>query len=193
MNRFRGVSLGTVFVVAAILAAGCSGAGMQAAALLQQGHFAEAATAYAQVTTENPSDWRAAVRRGYALYRLGDYAAARTVLAPLMGDWRADEYARFWSGIAAIAARDGDAARTAWSGWTTDRYEVVRALRPRIRLLRSDALALGPQAAELYAREAAQANALEKMKRSRDMFRRGMDRGETPDPAVPPAPVEYLP
>ncbi|MDR3044316.1 MAG: tetratricopeptide repeat protein [Desulfovibrio sp.] len=193
MNRLRGVSFLGALVVAAATMAGCSGASMRASSLLEQGRYAEAATAYAQVATEDPSDWRAGVRHGYALYRQGDYVAARAVLAPLMDDWRSAEYARFWAGIAAIAARDGDAARAAWSGWSTDRTEVLRAVRPRVDLLRGDELALGPQAADLYAREAAQANALEEMKRSRDMFRRGMDRGDVPDPALPPSPVEYLP
>ncbi|MBZ2171603.1 tetratricopeptide repeat protein [Nitratidesulfovibrio sp. SRB-5] len=193
MNRMRGVALCVALAAAAATLLGCSGASMRASSLLEQGRYAEAATAYAQVTTENPSDWRAGVRHGYALYRQGDYAGARAVLASLMDDWRASEYARFWSGIAAIAARDGDAARAAWSGWSTDRTEVLRAVRPRVDLLRSDELGLGPQAADIYAREAAQANALEEMKRSRDMFRRGMDRGDVPDPALPPSPVEYLP
>ncbi|WMW65803.1 tetratricopeptide repeat protein [Nitratidesulfovibrio liaohensis] len=193
MNRVRGVSFLVALVVAAATMAGCSGASMRASSLLEQGRYAEAATAYARVTAENPSDWRAGVRHGYALYRQGDYAGARAVLVPLTEDWRSAEYARFWAGIAAIAARDGDAARTAWSGWSTDRFEVLRVVRPRVDLLRSDELALGPQSADIYAREAAQANALEEMKRSRDMFRRGMDKGDVPDPALPPSPVEYLP
>ncbi len=193
MNRLRGISVLVALVVAATLVAGCSGKSMQASQLLEQGRYAEAATAYAQVAAEDPSDWQAGVRHGYALYRKGDHAAAQAVLAPLMNDWRAAQYARFWAGIAAIAARDGDAARAAWSGWTTDRFEVLRVVRPRVELLRADELALGPQSADLYAREAAQANALEEMKRSRDMFRRGMDRGDVPDPALPPTPVEYLP
>lgn len=193
MNMVRGVAFCVAFVVAAATLSGCSGASMRASSLLEQGRYAEAATAYARVTSENPSDWRAGVRHGYALYRQGDYAAARVVLVPLMEDWRANQYARFWSGIAAIAARDGDAARAAWSGWSTDRAEVLRVVRPRVDLLRNDELALGPQAADLYAGEAAQANAFEEMKRSRDMFRRGMDKGDVPDPALPPGPVEYLP
>ncbi|WP_353116413.1 tetratricopeptide repeat protein [Nitratidesulfovibrio sp.] len=193
MSGLRRVFVVAVLAVAAGIMSGCSGASMRASSLLEQGRYAEAATAYAQVSAENPSDWRAGVRHGYALYRLGDYTAARAVLAPLMDDWRPAEYARFWSGIAAIAARDGDAARAAWGGWSTDRLEVLRAVRPRVALLRSDELALGPQAADMYAREAAQANALEEMKRSRDMFRRGMDKGDVPDPAQPPSPVEYLP
>ncbi|NHZ46219.1 tetratricopeptide repeat protein, partial [Nitratidesulfovibrio liaohensis] len=124
MNRVRGVSFLVALGVAAATMAGCSGASMRASSLLEQGRYAEAATAYARVTAENPSDWRAGVRHGYALYRQGDYAGARAVLVPLTEDWRSAEYARFWAGIAAIAARDGDAARAAWSGWTTDRFEV---------------------------------------------------------------------
>ncbi|MBG3876088.1 tetratricopeptide repeat protein [Desulfovibrio oxamicus] len=193
MNRMRGVALLVALVGTAATMSGCSGASMRASSLLERGQYAEAATAYARVTTENPSDWRAGVRHGYALYRQGDYAGARAVLVPLTEDWRSAEYARFWAGIAAIAARDGDAARAAWSGWSTDRTEVLRAVRPRVDLLRVDELAMGPQAADIYAREAAQANALEEMKRSRDMFRRGMDKGDLPDPALPPSPVEYLP
>lgn len=193
MNRVHGVSAFAALVVATTIMSGCSGASMRASSLLEQGRYADAATAYARVTAENPSDWRAGVRHGYALYRKGDYAGARAVLTPLTEDWHSAEYARFWAGIAAIAARDGDAARAAWSGWTTDRTEVLRAVRPRVDLLHDDELALGSQAADMYAREAAQANALEEMKRSRDMFRRGMDKGDVPDPALPPSPVEYLP
>lgn len=193
MNRFHRASVLVALVAAVAITAGCSGKSMQASSLLEQGRYAEAATAYAAVTAENPSDWRSGVRQGYALYRKGDYAAARAVLMPLTEDWRADEYARFWAGIAAIAARDGAAARAAWTGWTTDRMEVLRVVRQRVNLLQADELALGPQSAELYAREAAQANALEEMKRDRDRFRSGMDRGDVPDPALPPSPIEYLP
>ncbi|HEU6438655.1 MAG TPA: tetratricopeptide repeat protein [Nitratidesulfovibrio sp.] len=193
MNGFRGILVLGTLVVAVTVTAGCSGKSMQASALLEQGRYAEAATAYAQVAAEDPSDWRSGVRHGYALYKQGDYAAARAVLAPLMEDWRAAEYARFWAGIAAIAARDGNAARAAWSGWSTNRFEVLRVVRPRVELLRTDELALGPQSADMYAREAAQANALEEMKRDRDRFRHGMDKGDVPDPALLPSPVEFLP
>lgn len=193
MNGVTRLCALAVVLGAVMLGAGCAGKAMQASALLEQGRYAEAADAYAAVTAENPSDWRSGVRQGYALYRKGDYASARAVLAPLMGDWRADQYARFWAGIAAIAARDGQGARLAWSSWTSDRMEVVRVVRPRINLLLADELALGPDSAELYAREAAQANAVEEQKRDRDRFRHGMDKGDVPDPALPPAPVPYLP
>lgn len=193
MNRVMRLCALAVVLGAVMLGAGCAGKAMHASALLEQGRYAEAADAYAAVTAEDPSDWRSGVRQGYALYRKGDYASARTVLAPLMGDWRADQYARFWAGIAAIAARDGQGARIAWSGWTSDRMEVVRVVRPRINLLLADELALGPDSAEFYAREAAQANALEEEKRARDRFRHGMDKGDVPDSALPPAPVPYLP
>lgn len=193
MNGVTRLCALAVVLGAVMLGAGCAGKAMQASALLEQGRYAEAADAYAAVTAENPSDWRSGVRQGYALYRKGDYASARAVLAPLMGDWRADQYARFWAGIAAIAARDGQGARLAWSSWTSDRMELVRVVRPRINLLLADELALGPDSAELYAREAAQANAVEEQKRDRDRFRHGMDKGDVPDPALPPAPVPYLP
>ena len=173
---------------------------MRASAQMEDGQFRQAAETYAAAQRENPADWQAGVRRGYALYRAGDYQAAQDVLKSLWANRRAAEYARFWAGIAAIAARDEAAARTAWSEWTSSRFEIVRAIRPRVEQLMSGELALGPQAASGYVAEAATANGREARADARYNWRPlspgyspSYERDAFSDTMLPVTPKPYLP
>lgn len=187
-------------VLAAFAVTGCATTSMRASAQMEDGQFRQAAETYAAAQRENPDDWQAGVRRGYALYRAGDYQAAQDVLKPLWANRRAAEYARFWAGIAAIAARDEAAARAAWSEWTASRFEIVRALRPRVEQLMSGELALGPQAASGYVAEAATANGREARADARYGWRPlspgyspSYERDAFSDTMMPVTPKPYLP
>jgi outer membrane PBP1 activator LpoA protein len=192
------------FTLAAVLAAfavtGCATTSMRASSQLSDGQYRQAAETYAAAQRENPGDWQSGVRRGYALYKAGDYQAAQDVLRPLQDTSRAAEYARFWAGIAAIAARDESAARTAWSQWTSNRYEIVRVIRPRVQQLQVGELALGPDAARGYAEEAALANAREAQADVRYGWRplspgrsASYERDAFSDTMMPLTPKVYLP
>ncbi len=187
-------------VLAAFAVTGCATTSMRASSQMEEGQFRQAAETYAAAQRENPDDWQAGVRRGYALYRAGDYQAAQDVLKPLWTNRRAAEYARFWAGIAAIAARDEAAARTAWAEWTASRFEVVRAIRPRVQQLMSGELALGPQAASGYVAEAATANGREARADARYNWRPlspgyspSYERDAFSDTMLPVTPKPYLP
>ncbi|EGY25760.1 hypothetical protein DA2_1969 [Desulfovibrio sp. A2] len=187
-------------VLAAFAVTGCATTSMRASSQLEGGQYRQAAETYAAAQRENPDDWQAGVRRGYALYRAGDYQAAQDVLKPLWTNRRAAEYARFWAGIAAIAARDEAAARTAWLEWTSSRFEIVRAIRPRVQQLQVGELALGPDAARGYAEEAALANAREAQADARYGWRplspgrsASYERDAFSDTMMPLAPKVYLP
>ena len=187
-------------VLAAFAVTGCATTSMRASSQMEGGQYRQAAETYAAAQRENPDDWQSGVRRGYALYRAGDYQAAQDVLKPLWTNRRAAEYARFWAGIAAIAARDEAAARTAWSEWTSSRFEIVRAIRPRVEQLMSGELALGPQAASGYAAEAATANGREARADARYNWRPlspgyspSYERDAFSDTMLPVTPKPYLP
>ena len=187
-------------VLAAFAVTGCATTSMRASSQLSEGQYRQAAETYAAAQRENPDDWQSGVRRGYALYRAGDYQAAQDVLKPLWTNRRAAEYARFWAGIAAIAARDEAAARTAWSEWTSSRFEIVRAIRPRVEQLMSGELALGPQAASGYVAEAATANGREARADARYNWRPlspgyspSYERDAFSDTMLPVTPKPYLP
>ncbi len=187
-------------VLAAFAVTGCATTSMRASSQMEDGQYRQAAETYAAAQRENPDDWQSGVRRGYALYRAGDYQAAQDVLKPLWTNRRAAEYARFWAGIAAIAARDEAAARTAWSEWTSSRFEIVRAIRPRVEQLMSGELALGPQAASGYVAEAATANGREARADARYNWRPlspgyspSYERDAFSDTMLPVTPKPYLP
>lgn len=187
-------------VLAAFAVTGCATTSMRASSQMEDGQYRQAAETYAAAQRENPDDWQSGVRRGYALYRAGDYQAAQDVLKPLWANRRAAEYARFWAGIAAIAARDEAAARTAWSEWTSSRFEIVRAIRPRVEQLMSGELALGPQAASGYVAEAATANGREARADARYNWRPlspgyspSYERDAFSDTMLPVTPKPYLP
>lgn len=187
-------------VLAAFAVTGCATTSMRASSQMEDGQYRQAAETYAAAQRENPDDWQAGVRRGYALYRAGDYQAAQDVLKPLWTNRRAAEYARFWAGIAAIAARDEATARTAWSEWTSNRFEIVRAIRPRAEQLLSGELALGPQAASGYVAEAATANGREARADARYNWRPlspgyspSYERDAFSDTMLPVTPKPYLP
>lgn len=187
-------------VLAAFVVTGCATTSMRASSQLEEGQYRQAAETYAAALRENPDAWQSGVRRGYALYRAGDYQAAQDALKPLWTNRRAAEYARFWAGIAAIAARDEAAARTAWSEWTSSRFEIVRAIRPRVEQLMSGELTLGPQAASSYVAEAAVANGREARADARYGWRPlspgyspSYERDAFSDTMLPVTPKAYLP